>query len=221
MFWFNKYNKTNFKAGGLLRDERPLSAEQKLVTATQFVAPRKIDSRDMCLRSDNQGNNPYCAAYATAGYVEFFNWKVKHYPEQVDAEAIYKEAKRIDGNNNPGTYLRSAARAAINLKLATGSIKHIDTTEMDVKFAIHQFGVVVLGLNITDEWNSVDKNGKIADFGDKARTIGGHAILGTGYSDEGIYIQNSWSENWGTYGFAILSWKQFGIQLMDAMVIVP
>lgn len=222
MFGFSKYKKTNFEAGYCLADTQPLVAERALCATSQFVAPKRIDNRDMCLRSSNQGNLPHCAGYSTAGYIEFQNWKNKHYPEQVDGDLIYSEAKKLDGMPNVnGTILRCAAQGAINAGLIKGEIKQIPKSEIDIQFAIHQYGVCVAGLMITDEWNLLEKNtGKISILKNPVK-IGGHAILFCGYDTDGIYIQNSWGENWGIYGFGILSWKQFSDQIMDACIIVP
>jgi intein/homing endonuclease len=174
-----------------------------------------------------------CAGYSMAGYIEYHNWKTIHYPAQVDGDAIYAEAKKIDGNNSPGTYLRSAIQAAINLKLINGTPKYVDYPSINqsgmdralkriisIKFALHQYGVVLAGFRITDEWDWVDKKtGMIRDMGEKAKGKGGHAVLLCGYDMEGVYIQNSWGIFWGHYGFAVLSWKQYVQQIMQAMVV--
>jgi len=219
-FLKSKYNKTNFKAGGLIFGDIPRGAE-KLSKEPKFVAPRKIDFRDMCLKSDDQGRTSQCAGFATAGFIEVQNWKSKHYPEQVDAPAIYKEAKRIDGYTGEGTMLDDAVKASINLKFANGHGIYISNTIDDIKFAIHQYGVCIAGFMITDEWNEVEKETGFIRIIEKPTKRGGHAVLLCGYDDNGIYIQNSWGESWGIYGFGILRWNQFSQQLMQAMVIVP
>lgn len=224
MSWFNKfskYDKTNYNGGGLLEDFSldSLSADAKVYTEPQFVAPRKIDNRDMCLATNDQGRTSLCAAYSMAGYLEFQNWKTNHYPEQINPEPIYNEAKIIDGNSNPGTYLQSVAQAVINLGLVKGTPKHINRSELDVKFAIHQFGVCIAGFRITNEWNTVETStGKILIINESTQR-GGHAVLLNGYDNDGIYLQNSWSPNWGIHGFAILPWSLFNAELMDALVI--
>jgi len=220
--WFSKYKKTDFQAGFLLKDPEPLVMAKAYFATQQFVAPRRVDNRDMCLRSSDQSNTPHCAGFATAGFIEFQNWKNKHYPEQVDGDLIYEKAKEIDGQPNVnGTILRCAGQGAINAGLIKGTVKQVVRTELDIQFAIHQYGVCVAGFMITDEWNLVEKDtGKIS-ISNSPVTRGGHAVLLCGYDNDGVYIQNSWGEEWGLYGFAILSWKQFGNQLMDAMVIVP
>lgn len=228
-----RYSKTNFESGGLL-DEPDIRAKRIIMRVPeQFIAPRRIDSRDMCLSSSNQQQTPHCAGYSAAGYIEFRNWKTLHYPAQVDGDKIYEEAKKIDMNNHPGTTLLSAATASISLGLIKGKPQYvaypdIEGSSMDrklkritsIKFALHQYGVVLSGFRITDEWDWVDKkNGMIRNLGDKASNRGGHAVLLCGYDEMGVYIQNSWGERWGVYGFACLSWDQYDKQIMQAMII--
>jgi len=216
---FKRYQKTNFRGGDLLEDLNPILPDKLIRADIKFVAPPQINHKDECLTASNQGNKPHCAGYSTAGYVEFQNWKFKHYPEQVDGDAIYLDAKKHDGFSGNGTYLRFALEGAINLNLIKGIPKGINRTAQDIKFAIHQYGVVVAGFKITDEWNKVEKNtGRIAIL-TNPKSLGGHAVLICGYCSEGVYIQNSWSEMWGDRGFALLPWELFYRQIMDAMVI--
>jgi len=225
--------KTSFDCGDVL-DEISCRGEREIISVPeQFISPYRIDSRDMCLSSSNQFDTPHCAGHSMAGYIEYYNWKTIHYPAQVDGDAIYAEAKRIDGNNSPGTYLTSAAQASINLKMISGKPQIVDYPlinqyQMDnatkritaIKFALHQYGVALAGFRITDEWDWVDKKtGMIRDLGNKAINKGGHAVLLCGYDMEGVYLQNSWGCFWGHYGFAILSWKQYVKQIMQALVI--
>ena len=215
MFDFLKYKKTNFVGGGLMMP-RTLMADRKVAVKTpQFVAPKKLDFRDMCIQTSDQGQTSKCAAYSTAGNIEVLNWKKMHYPQQVDPDPIYAEAKRLDGNTSDGTSLDHAAQAALNLKLIEGQINFVDTDINSMKFAIHTNTSFVGGFMITDEWNRVNsETGQISDFGDNARKLGGHAILCCGYSDIGLYIQNSWGSSWGIYGFALIPWAQVTKQYM-------
>lgn len=220
MGFFSRYSKTDFKAGGCFIEDIPMGSEV-ILRAEKFIAPRKIDSRDMLLTSSNQGPMPHCVGYGTAGYCEFINWKIKHYPEQVDGDIIYAEAKKIDGSpNSNGTWPKFGVQAAINLGFIKGTGKYVNASREDVKFALHQYGVCIAGFMITDEWNQVEKkSGLIINLGNRAIRRGGHCVLLCGYDDFGVYIQNSWSEEWGIYGFALLSWEQFDRQFMNGMVI--
>ena len=212
--------KSNFTGGDLIQETIPLSGPEVLSAHPKFVAPRKIDSRDMCLSSSNQGQTPHCAGYSTAGYIEFNNWKTLHFPKQVNGDAIYAAAKKIDGYTGDGTTLTSAANGAINLGLIQGKGKHVPPTRIDVKFALHEHGVCLAGFQITDEWNKTIKDGMIVDFGNRAKGLGGHAVLLCGYDSKGVYIQNSWGRGWGSHGFCLLRWKQFDKQLMSGLVVI-
>ena len=234
MLEFLRYYKTSFEAGGLQEEPTPKSEQVVMNVPIQFIAPRRIDSRDMCLSSSNQFNSPSCAGYTMAGYIEYRNWKINHYPAQVDGDLIYAEAKKIEGNNRPGTTLSMVVNAAKKLGLITGEGKFVDFPSVNrsslsrkekrivsIKFALHQYGVALSGFRITNEWDYVDKKtGLIRDMGQDAESRGGHAVLLCGYDDDGVYIQNSWGNSeWGYYGFAILNWDMYDRQLMQAMII--
>jgi hypothetical protein len=153
--------------------------------------------------------------------IEVRNWRTKHYPEQVDGDAIYREAKKIDGDNNDGTSLDSAGQAAINLGLVSGKLQFVNSDFDSIKYCIHTNLAFVAGFNITNEWNYTDKKtGQILDLGDKAVILGGHAILVCGYDEFGVYIQNSWGSSWGIYGFALIPWSKVSKQFMYGMVII-
>jgi len=209
--------KTNFKSGGCLSDVLPVSAPI-LRTPDKFVAPRKLDFRDMCIQTSNQGDTNHCVGYSVAGYIEIQNWKKNHYPEQVDGDNIYKEAKKIDGYDGEGTWLRFGVQGAINSGLISGKYEHLKNNRDQVRFAIHEYSACILAFQITDEWNSVGKNGEIPIFSNPI-TRGGHAVLGCGYCPEGLYIQNSWGIRWGLYGFALLKWNLFDKQFSNGIII--
>ena len=209
--------KTNFSAGGLFLEDIPASAVL-LKEPDKFVAPRKLDFRDMCIETSNQGNYPHCAGYSTAGYIEVQNWRTLHYPEQVDGDKIYAEAKKLDGYSGPGTWIKWTVQGAMNLGLIKGTIEHIIPDRRKLMFAIHEYCVCIAGFDITNEWNCVDGRGYIPKL-NNSTFHGGHAVLCCGYGPEGVYIQNSWGSSWGLYGFAILSWEQFDSQFKDGVII--
>jgi len=47
---------------------------------------------------------------------------------------------------------------------------------------------------------------------------GGHAFAIVGYSDDGFLLQNSWGEDWGTRGYAILTYDDWLANAMDCWV---
>ncbi len=81
---------------------------------------------------------------------------------------------------------------------------------------------VILGVQITDAFYSVDNNGYIAEPG--RRELGGHAILAVGYykndqSDNFLLIRNSWGKTWGQDGHALVSQEYLKKRLMFAAVL--
>lgn len=220
MKFFDKiFNRnTNYRAGYCLLREIPMSATV-LATPDKFVAPASLDFRDMCIETSDQGDTPHCSGFSSAGYVEVQNWRVKHYPEQIDGSSLYYEAKKHDGYSGDGTFPYHTMQAAVTLGYISGNPVYVERDRNKVKFAIHGHSVCVGAFMITDEWNSVGNNGVIPNWTGKTRDIGGHAVLICGYNSEGVYIQNSWGPMWGYFGFCFLSWEQFDKQFQNGMVI--
>lgn len=220
---FNIFNigvkRTKFLAGGLMPAKRMMSAQNTVYKSPRFIAPRKIDNRDLCIVTSDQGQTSMCAAYSTAGQIEVKNWKSLHYPEQIDPIPIYAEAKRLDGDSSDGTSLDNAAQAVINLKIYNGDAKFINKDLDTIRYAVHTNDIVVGGFLITDEWNLV-KDGIITKSSGAA-VLGGHAVLIVGYDEKGLYIQNSWGPNWGSWGFALIPWELVSAQFMYGMMMVP
>lgn len=222
MNFFDRTIRSTRVPGGLnIQNEPYQDASKRLSTNQQFVSPLRIDHRDLCIYTSDQKDTPHCAGYATAGFIEIKNWQTKHYPEQINADKIYQKAKQSDNDGLDGTTLESATRAAIELGLFSGTSRYIDSTANGIRYAVHAYGACIAGFRITDEWNSISiKNGKIADYGQKAVQLGGHAVLVCGYDVDGVYIQNSWGTGWGIHGFAIVPWKKVSTQFIYGMVLV-
>ena len=80
------------------------------------INPLKIDNRQLCSPTDNQGSTPSCAGYSCAQLLESVYWKFTGKPIQLDARQIYKKAKTIDGNQKgDGTTLEAAMTSALEL----------------------------------------------------------------------------------------------------------
>lgn len=235
MIVFNpfKYKRTNYKGGGLNPDFIPDNKKCFTNVPVRFLAPRKIDSRDLLLSVSDQQDTSHCAGYAVAGYIEYLKWRKYHYPQIIDGDEIYMKAKELEGNELEGTTLYWAFRAAKKMNMLKGEISYIDEQSMSikqmplhkkkeyaVKFALHKFGILTAGFNITNEWNTVQKNNsKIINLKNESIFIGAHAVIICGYDNNGIYIKNSWGNQWGHHGFAILEWEQFYRQYIYGIAI--
>ena len=216
--FFNKIKKTDFKAGGLMLDSFPLSSVME--KDIEFQAPNKIDHRELCIPTNNQGQTSECTGYSTAGYIEIKHWQKKHFPKQYDASLIYKGAKEIDNFKGNGSWVKYTVQSAINNGMIKGDISFVSPTRMDLKFAIMEYGACIGSLSITNEWNQVYiKDGRIVNLGNNSHSIGGHAVLLCGFDQEGVYIQNSWGTEWGIYGFGLLPWELFDRQFVGGVVI--
>lgn len=203
-------------------DELPLFKGSK--SMVKFVAPKSIDNRDYCTPTEDQGNKPMCAAYSGTSMVENILWRKNDYPENIDPEIVYKYAKSIDGYpNSDGTTLNAALQFFIDNKYFSkeSQIQIIRGSNIieNIKYAIHKFGCVHCGFNITTEWESIDSKNTAIKADKYYPSLGGHAVLGCGYDSNGLYIQNSWGEKWGAYGFALVTWEAVKKQFIYGAVI--
>ena len=199
-----------------------------LRASSKFVAPTVVNSMGLCTITEDQGSTSKCAAYATTSFAENILWRKTHCPQQLDPDAVYAAAKKIDGDNSDGTTLNSAMKGFLKVypdlfdkdckcKIITSCGGDVD----NIKFALHKYGVMVGGFNITTDWYNCDKTCKgWIPSTDKAKSAGGHAVLVCGYNRSGLQIQNSWGESFGDYGFATLAWPDVVTQFLYGAVLV-
>lgn len=97
----------------------------------------------------------------------------------------------------------------------------------DLQAAIHEVSAVYCSARIHEGWdndNLEPENG--IDFSDLVLPVidrnfpkaGGHAFAMVGYTNEGFIVQNSWGEEWGTGGFALLTYADWLENGYDAWV---
>lgn len=196
-----------------------MSKLPSLKASPMFKAPNIVDSRDLCTVTENQGNAPKCAAYTASQYAENIRWRLNDYPEQIDPNKIYEYAKLVDGmNGGDGTTLEAVAKALLHYSILPGTeanIKIIYKDNLnDIKYAIHKYGVVMTAFNISNGWFNLNASNPVLSVSDRSPSAGGHAILGCGYNNDGLFIQNSWGKDWGSYGFALIPWNKVADQFM-------
>lgn len=191
------------------------SMEQFVFGGPKFVSPLTINNTDWNLKPKDQGSKPYCAGYAAASYIENILWRKTGVPQEVDPDAIYHEAKKLDGAPyGNGTTLTAALQGALNLgylKDEKCSIKVLRTIEQ-VKRCIHRFGTCIIGVMVTREYYDCNKR-KSAVCGEGDQTImGGHALQAVGFKKGGLIVRNSWGRIYGTDGDIIIAWEQLARQ---------
>lgn len=193
-------------------------------SSSQFVAPKTVYCMDYFLPAKDQGKKPWCAGYSAAAFLENILWRRDDVPQNVDPTWIYQWAKQHDGSPNAdGTTLVAVLDALIAHQCFPSDKCPVKVlrTEDQVKYAIHKYGCCLLGLNISREWYSCNSQ-KTAIYGQKGcdtSLIGGHAVVAGGIDASGIYILNSWGENWASYGRALVAWTEFRKQFVYGAII--
>lgn len=204
---------------GFCRLPENFSALPTLGAPTAYCSPDRLDMRDCCGPAEDQGSNPWCAAYAATSWAESVLWRKSGKYAHLDPEAVYKWAKQHDGDpDGDGTTLVAVLDALLADKTFDPQVCRVRTIAPSAKmlrYAIHRFGTVLVGFDVSDEWYrcrdgiETDEDGNPVITGlAKRPLIGGHAIVACGYNDTGLVIQNSWGAAWGHYGFACIAWRE-------------
>ena len=198
----------------------------KIVNIDKIVNPLKIDNRQLCAPTDDQGIESSCAAFSIANICESIIWKKTGKLINLDAHQIYAKAKTLDNaKNEDGTYLEYAIKAAFQLggidssKIDIGFLyndKSDSTIEM-LKFLIHKYDFLHAGFMIQSGWYDCNQNDCVIKC--KGNPLGGHAVIIPYYDQNYVGIQNSWSQSWGSKGFGIMSWNDFKQNFMYACYI--
>lgn len=193
------------------------------LSARKFVAPLRVNSMFYCTKTEDQGSKPWCAAYAAAQWAESIRWQIHNAPEDIDPTWIYQYAKSIDGDPyGDGTTLTAVLEALLAKKVFDPSVcavKVLQPNIDDFKFALHKFGVVLGGFNITSEWYQLNPKKTYVCNPSNRQFQGGHAVLVCGYDENGLYFQNSWGTRWGDNGFGGISWECAKTQLLYGSVL--
>src|SRR5262249_48722098 len=93
----------------------------------------------------------------------------------------------------------------------------------DLQAAINEVGAVYVASDVHQGWDKVpDNSRKLPVIAWKAGTKpdGGHAFVLVGYNADGFIVQNSWGEDWGFHGFALLTYDDWLDNADDAWVAV-
>ena len=198
----------------------------KLIDLTGTICPLRIDNRQLMSPTDNQTVTPHCAAYSAATLVESLLWKRSGKLKQLDSHQVYALAKQIDGEvQMDGTYLEAAMKAVLTLckkdpefsfldeaKVGLFYNDQTDATIQAAKDLIHRYDFLQVGFNIDEGWYTCTQNNYV--LRPHGRSLGGHAVNLCGYNEDGFYVMNQWSIDFGSKGFAIMPYDVFLKQFM-------
>ena len=103
----------------------------------------------------------------------------------------------------------------------------------DMHAALNEVGILYATLMVHRGWDNPGSKTVVLSYGDGTnlqqvelpiierlgRADGGHAIAIVGYTRDGFIIQNSWSDNWGAKGFALLPYEDYLLHATDVWVV--
>lgn len=210
---------------GFCKKPKNLDELPRLSAATGFMAPKRVDLRDYCTQTEDQLDKPWCAAFAAAGWAENIMWRRNDRFDQIDPTWIYRYAKQIDGDpHGDGTTLTAVMQALLDkgngmFDKYRCPVKVIRNNGLALRYAIHKYGCVLGGFDISREWYNVSKERPFIENTAYEGGLGGHAVLICGYDREGVWLQNSWGWKWGEYGFARISWPCWNHQWIYGAVL--
>ena len=115
------------------------------------------------------------------------------------------------------------------LSRALGVYYRIDKTAItDMQAAIVEIGAIYVSSKIHQGW-ALEDHGKISKtfssltqlpvISWNTENTGNHAFALIGYTDQGFVVQNSWGKEWGSQGFAILTYDDWLINGSDAWTV--
>ena len=134
----------------------------------------------------------------------------RHGAEHLTSE-IADESRSTPG----GAYYRLMHRQVRDMHAALAEAGILYVTLM-VHEGWFQPGPVVRELTYVENGNLRTRNFPVIKRIGRAEN--GHAVAIVGYTDEGFVIQNSWGEDWGIGGFALLPYEDYLLHATDVWV---
>ena len=105
-----------------------------------------------------------------------------------------------------------------------GAYYRVDAKSIaDMQAAIYEVQAVYCSADVHDNWGDPQKTTQVGEYDlkiidPKAKVSGGHAFAIVGYTNGGFIVQNSWNTDWGTSGFALLTYEDWVKNGYDAWV---
>lgn len=234
-------DKLNLRVFNARRDT--IDFNDRLYQPPLILVPRQVKPKAV-LPALDQGKSTACTGFALATVIQFLLRERQDTPEEnVSAEMLYDLAKRYDewaGIGYDGSSARGAMKAwhkhgvclkntwggrltfAIAKESATrplGAYYRVNHKDLvSIHTAINEVGILYATSAIHTGWLNVSQTDPRVKQDSKSAMLGGHAFVITGYDQDGLYIQNSWGEEWGNNGIAHLSYDDWLENSMDLWV---
>ncbi len=133
-------------------------------------------------------------------------------------------------DNRKGTSQMTADVVADAMRCPGGAYYRLNHRQVrDMHAALAEVGILYVTLMVHDGWDEPGpRTTTVSDLGSrrkrsieipiitrKGRADGGHAVAIVGYNELGFIIQNSWGEDWGAGGFALLPYEDYMLHATD------
>lgn len=153
----------------------------------------------------DQGQTNTCVAQSIGSVVEWF-WETSRQPGSFDIDELYS---RRSASGDMGMSFKEALTSLVDV-----GFSHSGVTEHLYSFVILRArslmeaflvadGPFIMGLPVYD--SSKD------DFWHGGSLEGYHAVVCTGFSQDGLELLNSWGAAYGDAGYSTLSWDDAGL----------
>lgn len=192
---------------GLATVANYLLRKRKVVPDTASVSPRMF--YEIARRYDEWVGEDYEGSSAR-GAIK--GWH-KH---GICAETLWPYNPLKPDNHLTDERLRDAARRPLG---AYFRVNHKDIVAMHT--ALAEVGILYATALVHDGWDKINSDGVIPPDG---KILGGHAFAIAAFDDRGFWIQNSWGEDWGQGGFALImydDWLKHGTDVWVARLGAP
>lgn len=192
---------------GLATVANCLLRKRKVVPDTASVSPRMF--YELARRYDEWQGEDYEGSSARGAMK---GWH-KH---GICAETLWPYNPLKPDSITTDERLRDAARRPLG---AYFRVNHKDLVAMHT--ALAEVEILYATALVHDGWNKIGADGVIPPQG---KILGGHAFAIVAFDDRGFWIQNSWGEDWGQGGFALITyddWLNHGSDVWVARLGAP
>jgi len=168
----------------------------------------------------NQGDMPFCVAYAWMHYLEdgpviqdaITESRSKPFYSPKQFYDLCQKNDQWDGENYDGTSVRAGAKILNHIGVVK-SYRWAFTLE-DVLSTVKYIGPMVVGTRWYSNMSTPNSSGLMRASG---TAQGGHAYVINGLDEAtGLFrIKNSWGRDWGKQGYAFLTFEDFERLLLN------
>ncbi len=120
------------------------------------------------------------------------------------------------GVRGGGLTTERVADAAVRPLGAYYRVEHEELVAMHA--ALNEVEILYATAVVHENWQEPGPGAVIEPRTRETRTLGGHAFAIVGYDQRGFWIQNSWGDDWGLDGFALLTYEDWLSSSSDVWV---